>query len=700
MSANILTNRKTKTTHTAARTGRDAFTLIELQEYGLVKLLESAGLAAIICATGFCLTSVWGSQAPWEATGKETSASMKARTSTINRPKIVGTYFEANVPDTLDLAERAWLGVNHFASTTSEKDDCEMYWNVRFEESNPPAMHFQLSPLFACQPKCVEAMAMLRLMSGSQQHLEREAKMIQMLVSHLGEDGLFYVVGSGGRKPWLGPEEMRPFAHINGQLRMMRAMIAWYQYTGDPAWKERIDRMVDGLDRIAVRKEDYAYYPTHGWMEEEYLRSCYVKGKGKGWKDTSEPENEKGGEEGSLFIHQGEIPGPLANWHKLTGNKQALRLAGELVRFLMKPKFWADWEKGEYPGVSGAEHAHWQGHYHGYMYVLRAILEYAVATNDSRLKQFVRDGYEWSRQPWLSRIGFVGDGQGCGCGRVIGLAVKLSEAGIGDYWEDVDLYIRNHGIEMQFAPDDIPYIRKIGKGRPLPSKDPFPFQTGPIDTSVSGEKVIEAAIGAFSNDPSKGNWYGCCSPHGNMGLFYAWDGTMRHEDGVVRVNLLLNRASPWMDIDSYLPYEGKVVLRNKTAKEAYVRIPLYVDEKTVNCSVGTRKAQPEWFDRCIRFRGLQPGDVVTIQFHEEERLERWTVPIHPRGQAWYALKLKGGTAYTFRFKGNTLIEISPPLPGVFQPEWHLYSTRAQKYSANKAPVKKVLRYVTEQRIEW
>ena len=29
-----------------------------------------------------------------------------------------------------------------------------------------------------------------------------------------------------------------------------------------------------------------------------------------------------------------------------------------------------------------------------------------------------------------------------------------------------------------------------------------------------------------------------------------------------RYNLLLNRASPWMDIDSYIPYEGKVVLKN------------------------------------------------------------------------------------------------------------------------------------------
>ena len=117
----------------------------------------------------------------------------------------------------------------------------------------------------------------------------------------------------------------------------MRAMIAWYQYTGNPYWKEHIDRLVDGIDRkLAVHKTDYAYIPISGWLPQEYFRSCYLKE--RGWKGTAEPENEKAGEEGSLFNHQGHTPGALSNWYLLTGNKQALRLAGELVRFYTKPQ--------------------------------------------------------------------------------------------------------------------------------------------------------------------------------------------------------------------------------------------------------------------------------------------------------------------------------------------------------------------------
>jgi hypothetical protein len=593
------------------------------------------------------------------------------------------------------LAERGRLGVNHLVSIISPKDDYEMYWRADFDSSVdrwawPGYMWFQCSPLFACQPKAMMALAMERLMTGSRQHLEREARMLEMMVSHLGDDGIYYVPPTGGGKPWLGPEEYRPYANVHGQGRMMYAMIGWYQYTSDPAWKDRIDRMVNGLDRrMVVHKDEYAYFPTHGWMPQEYLRSCYLKS--RGWKDTAEPKSEKGGEEGSLFNHQGHIPGALALWYRLSGNEQALRLSGQLVRFLTKPQFWADWRGGEYPGVVGAEHAHWAGHFHGHVNTLHAVLEYAIAANDSHLKVFVRDGYEWGRQAGLARIGVVGDGQGCGLGRLIGLAIKLTDAGVGDYWEDVDLYIRNHGTEMQFTPEDIPYLRKLLEKNPNPPRPPEMIADHPTGTNVG---VVDASMGGFSMQylPFKTGWALCCSPWGNLGIAYAWEGTLRYVDGVARVNLLLNRASPWMDIDSYLPHQGKVVLRNKAAREALVRIPLWVDKKAVECRVSERIVRPEWIENYLAFRGLRAGEVVMIEFPMAERVERWTAP--PPGP--YVMGLPKGTTYTVKFKGNTVVELSPPLaPG----SW-LYQDRPEKYKVAEAPMKRVTRYVTPTVLRW
>jgi hypothetical protein len=625
----------------------------------------------------------------------------------INVARTPGEYYPATVPDTLDLAERAHTGLAHFLNLISEENDFEMYWGVNhfypskmnsllgynlpqpwggnFAECNPPAMTFNPTVLMACQAKAMEAMAMLRIMSGSRERLELEAGMLRMMASNIAEDGVFYVPRTNGRKPWLGPEDWRPYANTHGQARMMRAMIAWYQYTGNSFWKELIDRLVNGIDRqMAVHRSDYAYIPTGGWLSQEYFRSCYLRD--RGWKSTEEPANEKAGEEGSMFNHQGHTPGALSNWYMLTGNQQALKLAGELVRFYTKPQFWADYQGGDYPGTQGSDHAHFQGHWHGYVNTLRAILEYAIATSDPRLMMFVRDGYEWARQSGLSRIGFFADSQGCACGRLLGLAVKMTYAGVGDYWEDVDQYIRNHGTEMQFLPEDIPYLREVGQGKPAP----------PVHPSVTSDHVIERTMGGFSSAraPLKINAGMCCCTHGNMGTFYAWDGALRYGEGRVRVSLLLNRASPWLDVDSHLPYEGKLVLRNKAAREIWVRIPLWVDGKRLQCQVSGKSARPEWLGRYVRFENIDPGKSVIIEFPVEERTETWTTP--PNSTPILRELPAAGTVFKMKFRGNTLAELTPPLaPG----SW-LYQQRSEQFRANAAPMKEVTRFVTPFQLRW
>ncbi|MBU4272516.1 MAG: hypothetical protein KKE86_15595 [Planctomycetes bacterium] len=591
-----------------------------------------------------------------------------ANAGQINEPAVKGSYYEAEVPDTLDLAERGRWGLDHFLAIMRDDRNYEMPLIIAFRpEEVPmagstmdgPMVQMHGNSLGACQPKAMEAMAFLRLMTGSTKGLDREAKMADMMLSMFGKDGLHWVPGSSDKR-WI-PE---PFVMVHGQGRILRAMNAWYQYTGNRVWLDRINGLIDGIDKIVEHKGDYAYFPVHGRYEGEYLRSCYVR---EGWKDTVEPPNEKFGEEGSLFNHQGHVPGGMAASYSLSNNDKALRLSGELVRFLTKPKLWADWEKGDYPMVAGPDHAHWHGHWHGHINTLRAILDYAVAVNDPRLMLFAREGYEWARQKNLGRIGFFED-QGCAAGRTIGLAVKLSYYGIGDYWEDVDLYIRNHGIEMQIVPEDMPYLRKLA-GKNL---------------NEETEKVLAKCVGAYAGRASKNCTFLCCSPHGNMGVFYAWDGTLRYRDGVAQVNLLLNRASPWMDVDSYLPYEGKVVLKNKEAREALVRIPLWVDKKSVRCRVDQREAKNTWFGQYLRFTNLEEKDIITIEFPMVERTELWTMETH-------------GRVRTCRFKGNTLIEISPMSPQLHPAA--LYGRR-QDFLKDKAPMRKVTRYVTPLVLKW
>ena len=50
--------------------------------------------------------------------------------------------------------------------------------------------------LWRCQAKAMEALAFLRLMTGSTKQMDREAKMMEMMVSMFGKDGLHWVTRS------------------------------------------------------------------------------------------------------------------------------------------------------------------------------------------------------------------------------------------------------------------------------------------------------------------------------------------------------------------------------------------------------------------------------------------------------------------------------------------------------------------------
>ena len=61
-----------------------------------------------------------------------------------------------------------------------------------------------------------------------------------------------------------------------------------------------------------------------------------------------------------------------------------------------------------------------------------------------------------------------------------------------------------------------------------------------------------------------------------------------------------------------------------------------------------------------------------------------------------------GTGKNFRFRGNALVEISPPVPTWphNKGNWWLYQARAQKYQVSNAPMIEVKRFSTPLSFNW
>lgn len=195
--------------------------------------------------------------------------------------------YEANVPDTLDLADRAGLAINAMTGNLDPQANYELYHSVQFA-SQPAYMLHDNRSFVACGPKWLRSLPMMRLMSGSKQNEEIDKKFEDLFVSLIAEDGLLYS-RVGPKRPW-DDVATEDWTTALAQGRMMLAMMTLYERDKDPVWLGRTGKMAQALGRIAIHKDDYAYYPSSPCVKGE----GFVYQKLSGWLSTEEPASETG----------------------------------------------------------------------------------------------------------------------------------------------------------------------------------------------------------------------------------------------------------------------------------------------------------------------------------------------------------------------------------------------------------------------
>ncbi len=556
-----------------------------------------------------------------------------------------GEYYEATVPDTLDLAERGALALNSLTGMLDPSHDYDMYVTMNFA-ANPPYMsHMGGTNEADCWSgylvvgKVVESLPLMRLMSGSKQDLDIERGLMLSLMAMSWDNGLLYTPPAGGRPWWRS--DFPEVAMVPMIGRVLLGMLYWHQYDGNPLWMEQSRKIYRTLrDTILHYEGDYAYFP-------ELMRSWGYYPKG-GYPDEPSKKMASGGHQhgGLGALNLGFNLRGVAKYAEITGDRDALELARKMANTLRRPEFWID-AKAQQAGMVGSERGQYTGHIHSYVPALRGLLDYARLANDTDLKQFVRQGYEYTRNFGIPEIGWFPAAIGgpfletCSAVDVMMLAVELSQDGVGDYWDDVDRYARNELAELQLT--DKEQLAKASTCAP-PRKVSRPAETD--------DRAIERSLGSFAANPRVTDYpnpwgYCCCNNNGAQALYHVWESIIQDKgNGIAQINLLLNRASPQIDVDSYLPYEGKVIIHNKTARKLRVRIPNWVSKPEVRCRMGTTSLQTEWLNNYLLIERSEPGADVTIEFPVVEQTIRKTEGV-------------SGKTYTIRLRGNTVVDISP-----------------------------------------
>ena len=568
--------------------------------------------------------------------------------------RLRGEYFESEVPDTLDLAERARLAVNAITGSADPLNNFEVFQCAHMDQQPANFNHNHGGP---CIPKAIDVIPMMRRMSGSKQNEDFDMKIVDSMLRDVDQNGLWWMRQEG--RPWrkrFGKDVFWPFP----QGRLIVGLLAWHDFDQNPEWLPIIETLVGGLHRVAGQNEQWAWFENSHTPRIEmaaYAESYDTSNALPGDRERQVEPREPAGVDMQV---NGNPLRALAQWYALTGDENSRNLAEKLSRFMLKPGQWGGNTEGP-TMVDPYEHGKWYSHFHWFTTGVMGITDYVAAVHDSRQLRYLQWFYEYSRQFGSVRIGFFpavisplaprkqgnqevwgGTGQSdeaCALAEMIYIAIKLSEAGVGDYWEDVDSMVRNHLVEHQLT--DRERLEHIVAHSPESKLDPRIHCT---------DDLLERNMGSFTScaelTKSYAWWTMCCNANAMMALYAAWDAIVRFDDGMAQVNLLMNRASPWVDIDSYLPYEGKVVLKNKKARKMSIRIPMWADKKAVRCSVNNKEMPLEWVGRYLLVSHVEPKDTVTVTFPMVETTEQHTEPTYEQ-------------TYTCHFKGNTMIDISP-----------------------------------------
>src|SRR5262249_56326078 len=111
--------------------------------------------------------------------------------------------------------------------------------------------------------------------------------------------------------------------------------------------------------------------------------------------------------------------------------------------------------------------------------------------------------------------------ENCGTAEMAELGVRLSDAGLGDYWDDIDGIARNQLAEHQFC--NLAAMRDMCKGA-LRVEDYY------------------GGFGVGSPTGKDPQIYGCCSANGALGLYYGWHRITRVLHRGATANPFLNPA--------------------------------------------------------------------------------------------------------------------------------------------------------------
>ena len=594
-----------------------------------------------------------------------------------------GAYRETLVPDTVDLSEMARLSVHAMTEATDPDADYEIYFWMLLHGKTPMMRHDMAD---MCIMKFQEGLPLLRQICGSRENEHVERAWMENTLKSIGEDGHLYECLEG--RPWWRDLGDIPAA-ADGKMqeglfsidpaysgRFLSAMVLYHMRSGDEIWKTTALRLVDALANCAVDKGHYAYFSPSPYLHREGSTEDHGRDEPLVGIEARHPLL------GCLHVY------------RAFGYEPALQLARKLLVYIMD-ELGVIAPDGEYTAHANFvkesrcfEFMGTEAHFHGHTTMLHCALEYTLLSGDQTYLDRVLKGYDYGKTHGQALLGFFGEyaksveyeqHEACQLADLIAVAVKLSEAGIRDCYNDIDLWLRNMGSEGQLTPDKAVALQKYAESLPYES-EVFP--------NYGYDRAVERNIGAYAGWAMPNQFFDpiehhvimhCCTGNMARALYYAWKSAVRFEGETLNVNLLMNLETPLAEVVSFIPYHGRVEIRPKKDCAAMkLRLPDWADAETARITINGRVLSASADGAHLMLPGVKSGDEVVLELAVPEMSK----------YIWVEKQ-----RYYLTMRGNDAVDILPK--GVVCPLFN-----RGRYTTGEVTYKKVARFVTDEEIDW
>lgn len=556
------------------------------------------------------------------------------------------------IPDTLMLEDRAKYVLNSIIRMADEDQNYIPFFNANLA-AKPAFMTHGDWDFGSSHGRLIDALILARHMTGKTEGKDVEQHYKKNLLSFFKEDGLNYRQARNGKGDVT--------ANLIDQRAVILSLTTWFLDTNDEEVRKVAENHVSALKRIAIKEKDVWYYPASEYTENGWPSSNAVK-----LRLAPDPAS---------FC--GRLIMPLLKFHELTGNTDAFELCEFFTALIMK-------RSGVFneDGSFNSSLAYRSGHFHTRIGTLDGLARFARFTNDAAIINYVKKSYDWALEQCTAFGWTPGDMQEqawehetCSLVDLISTGITLAQCGYTEYWGVVEKFLRNHLTETQLL--DLDWVEERNDKK----MDEPGYKTY--------YKVAERTWGAFAGysapndftcDVNFGRGYTsdiqlCCIGSGTRGLFMGWSNIITKIKDTVRVNFLLNRGSTQLDVNSFLPHEGRVEIQiHEDIKNLEVRIPKWagfnqvIIQQKMNGKLKTRTGKDEssWVKDCFyRIGPVRKNEKVNIEFPLSE---------------YETIEKAMGQEYKVKWRGDDVIHISPE--GKYKP---LYNNR-KVYST--APMKK------------